>query len=190
MKNAARVLQATTLSSLLLSTTASLSWAQPCSSPSYNSSELSIPAEQTRTIEAEGLGIAFEIPDNYRSAVVGGIVHVLTPESYDYLQCRLEHQPQDDDYPVSILLYRSEAVGRSQIQREAESRSGQLLREGVIDGQPAFVYTSDGMTKGLFVRVLAPDRSHMVTVRTTIDRTEVFSIDETFERIVSTLAFL
>lgn len=102
MKSIFRILPTAALTSLLFGGVASHSWAQGCSSPSFSS--LSTPVEQNRTIEVDTLGITFQIPDNYRTAIVDGVTHVLAPESYDYLQCRLQREPQDDDYPLSIAL--------------------------------------------------------------------------------------
>ncbi len=60
----------------------------------------------------------------------------------------------------------------------------------MVGGQPAFIYTADGMTNSLFVRIMTPSRNYMVTIQADIDRSGSISVDETFERIVSTLVFL
>ena len=150
------------------------------------------PAQVNRTLQLNGLGIEADVPENFRAmARARDTVLILPPEDYDYLQCMFENRVPTAPAVQDVLIYRTEPASEALIRSQSGGRFGtRFLRETVIAGQPAFVYTSGGMTNDLVVRINYPDQQASLIVSAEIVGDNQVPMQETMERILASLKFL
>ncbi|MGB3788498.1 MAG: hypothetical protein WA949_10850 [Phormidesmis sp.] len=150
------------------------------------------PARASRTLRLDGLGIEVDIPENFRAMRThGNSVSILAPEEYDYVQCIDEIQLRGDPVFVQVVLDQDEPTSEALIRSQSgEAMGPQLLGKTVVDGQPAFIYSIGGMTDGLVVRINYPDQEASLVIWTPLEDDNQVPMQETVERILSTLTFL
>lgn len=156
--------------------------------------EDSPPAQASRPLELEALGISIEIPENYRAmARSAHSADIFAPESYIAVQCGIESQVPTSIDEFSVTFYIGESTSKEMLFRESlgDRRSGvtRLLGTSTVDGREAFVYIREGLHKDLIVRVNYTDRDESLLISTTIYDNEL-PMKETFERVLSSLRFL
>ena len=150
------------------------------------------PAQTSRTLELEGLGIKADIPQNFRAmARAGGSVLVLPPDDFSYFQCSIENRVPTAPDIRDVLLYRSEPASEALIRSQSEDRFGTtFIREDVIAGQQAFFYTKGGMTNDLVVRINYPDQEASLIVSAEILADGQVPMQEAMDRVLDSLSFL
>jgi len=157
----------------------------------FTAEGLSQPAQSNRTLRLDQLGIQIDVPENFRAMDKGDSVSILAPEEYDYLRCMYENQVRTTPDATEVVMYQGELTSEALLRSQSGDRFGsQFLREAVIDNQPAFIYTQDGMRDGLVVRINYPDRQTSLIIWTPLVDGDQVPMQETLERILSTLTFL
>lgn len=181
--------------SLLLSTNLLLANASPrellgrCAH--LNVASVAEPAQSSRTLQLDELGIEIEIPENFRAMKRSAdAVLVLPPEDYDYLSCMMENRVPTAPSVLDVLIYQTEPASEALIRSQAGGRFGtRFIREEVVAGQPAFIYTAGGMTNDFVVRINYPDQQASLIVSAEIKGNNQVPMQETMTRILSSLQF-
>lgn len=150
------------------------------------------PAQINRTIQLDELGIEVDIPENFRVTMPAtNAVSIMPPGEYEYLQCMIETQAPTAPDALGVFLYQKEPTSEALIRSESGGRFGtQFLREEVIAGQQAFIYTRGGMTTSLIFHINYPDQETSLVIDTEIGNDNTVYMQETLDRILSTLRFL
>lgn len=153
------------------------------------------PAQASRPLELDRLGISIEIPENYRAmARSANFASILTPESYSYSQCMIENRVPTSIDVYSVALYLSEPTSEELLNQEIRSnrRFGvkRLLESRIVGGREAFVYIHEGMYDSLVVRINDPNRDESLVISTDISGDDELPMQETFERVLASLKFL
>jgi len=121
-------------------------YAESCIEPT----NVSPPASENRRMELEDWQIIFALPENYRTYRNRWFVQIFPPEYYDYLQCKIN---QDPDYPglpsaLSISLVNGD-ITEADVRQQTEETGGTLLGTTEMINGIAFVHTSQGQAPAM-----------------------------------------
>jgi uncharacterized FlgJ-related protein len=154
------------------------------------------PAKTTKEFHSRPLGIAFQIPENYRVMKLRNhAIAVMDPNTYKEMQCLQQKRILTDNIPDYVTIDTKRITAENKLAavnlRDYVGKYYKVKKVEAITiaGQPAVKYVADGMNLYTAVSFLSGDRKTLVTISTHLDVAEASAFGSTFELILKTFLF-